>query len=86
MERKKQSRWNFRKYDGGPRHGNVVGLGKCLVPIDTSLEGISSGNNEENVCGAVTGPCLRRDVYRLRNSDRHDSYRTDQALRLAPEI
>ena len=86
MERKKQSWWNYWKYDTEPRRGNVLEPGKCLAAIETSFDGINPGTNEGKACWAVTGPCRGEDVHRLRKTDRHDSYRTDQAFRLAPEL
>jgi hypothetical protein len=85
-KQKKQNLWNHRKCDKELRRDNVVELGKCPAAIDTSFDGINSGTNAGKACWAETGPCHGEDVYRLRNTDRHDLYRTDLALRLAPEF
>lgn len=86
MERKKYTWWNYRKYDREPGRGNVIELGRCLAAIDTSFEGISSANNAGKVCWAETRRFSRRDLYKLHNTHHHDSYRTDQAFRLALEL
>ena len=86
MERKKQSWWNLRKYDREPGRGNGLEFGMSPATIDTSFDGINLGTNAGEVCWAVTGPCHGGEVRRPPNTDRHDSYRTDHALRLTPEL
>jgi tRNA A-37 threonylcarbamoyl transferase component Bud32 len=63
MAHQKLNCWEYMKCEREPGGGKVAELGICPSAIETSFNGINSGENAGRICWAVAGTCQEGEVY-----------------------